>query len=336
MTTDTKAIEEFYCFWKWEYQRRNAEYKEDYYALVEFAKERLNMKDVDEENIVRSVNTYSIFHRNPDERPRVIFRPSAGMSCPSIDKEISEAFEYFYQIYKIDPIGPLNGPTINEVLSYIVDNNQPHEMLGAYYSPSSQYIFQTIGIKKVISYHMDNMGTIYGHIFDTDFSPSSQYIFQTPERLGVEKINSYGIDRTVFEIDFNKPLKSTISAITYFHAKAQKPPDDSPETKAYEQNMQAIWSNIIKHFICKDKPQKFKLDNRPRAVGLWLWDYTKKNNCKSTTAIKAFREMFTNDTDEIQPIENLGYNADTEDRVFSRLLTGTQKCIEAMEVLRIS
>lgn len=64
-----------------------------------------------------------------------------------------------------------------------------------------------------------------------------------------------------------------------------------------------------------------------RAIGLWLWDFVKKNNVTISSAI---RELQKNSF-----LKFLGYSESSE-RVFSRMYAQTDKCIKNGEVLAMS
>lgn len=76
----------------------------------------------------------------------------------------------------------------------------------------------------------------------------------------------------------------------------------------------------------------FALNHNPRAVGLWLWDYIQKRygqhedlpHGAKAEARKAFKSRFD--------AGKLGYS-DSDPRVFDRLYTRTNECIQKPEVL---
>ncbi len=68
--------------------------------------------------------------------------------------------------------------------------------------------------------------------------------------------------------------------------------------------------------------------NRPRSLGIWIYDYARINNCSASTAMNKAR-------DEQIP-ERLGYSIDIDDRALQRLVKETEKCISQGEVLSIS
>lgn len=76
----------------------------------------------------------------------------------------------------------------------------------------------------------------------------------------------------------------------------------------------------------------FSVNNNPRAVGLWLWDYIQEHYGRhidlphgaKTRARKAFRACCD--------VDKLGYG-ESEARVFDRLYSRTNECIQKPEVL---
>lgn len=64
----------------------------------------------------------------------------------------------------------------------------------------------------------------------------------------------------------------------------------------------------------------------PRAVGLWLWDYTNANSCSIAEATRALKSQHG------KLLTSL-YYANSDDAVFRRLHSQTDKCISACEVL---
>uniref|UniRef100_I2PZB8 Uncharacterized protein n=1 Tax=Desulfovibrio sp. U5L TaxID=596152 RepID=I2PZB8_9BACT len=66
-------------------------------------------------------------------------------------------------------------------------------------------------------------------------------------------------------------------------------------------------------------------NNISRAIGLWLFDYCKQQNCGCPTGIEALRKTGY--------LERLKYNKDP--RHFDRLLSNARACVEACKVLPI-
>jgi len=85
---------------------------------------------------------------------------------------------------------------------------------------------------------------------------------------------------------------------------------------------------IVKQILAKENVSFDPDKPEPRAVGLWLWDYTKAHSCSIAEAIRNLKSQHGN------RLKQFGY-ADSDDAVFRRLRSNTDKCIDACEVQRV-
>lgn len=82
---------------------------------------------------------------------------------------------------------------------------------------------------------------------------------------------------------------------------------------------------ITERYIRSNPEVSFKIDDTPRAVGLWLWDFMQENDCGEVSKAKdAFKQTF----DYIA----LGFDS-KEDRQYRRLVERTEDCIAKPEVM---
>lgn len=86
------------------------------------------------------------------------------------------------------------------------------------------------------------------------------------------------------------------------------------------------WMEDIETYILKHNAGgNFRYDQwKPRAVGLWLWDYVNRNKCTQIAAIQAFEE-----TGFLAPL-GMEHTEDSDLRFYFRC---TKECIDAAEVL---
>lgn len=66
----------------------------------------------------------------------------------------------------------------------------------------------------------------------------------------------------------------------------------------------------------------------PRAVGLWLYDYSEREGATPTKAANAFSEMYQDDTGNCR----IGRQFN-DDHHLMKLLSTTRKCVGTIEVL---
>ena len=85
---------------------------------------------------------------------------------------------------------------------------------------------------------------------------------------------------------------------------------------------------FIKSSRASYNPERFA----PRAIGLWLWDYVQEHGGKKKRGV--VQEAINSMKDLLKPLcDDLGYYAESPDRVLQGLFNRTEKCIEACEVL---
>lgn len=67
--------------------------------------------------------------------------------------------------------------------------------------------------------------------------------------------------------------------------------------------------------------------DKPRALGIWLWDFINENKCSVRAAIREMKKYSF--------LEPFGYSK-SSDRIFSRMFSQTNECIKKCEVLAMS
>lgn len=67
--------------------------------------------------------------------------------------------------------------------------------------------------------------------------------------------------------------------------------------------------------------------DKPRALGIWLWDFINENKCSVRAAIREMKKHSF--------LEPFGYSK-SSDRIFSRMFSQTNECIKKCEVLAMS
>jgi hypothetical protein len=87
---------------------------------------------------------------------------------------------------------------------------------------------------------------------------------------------------------------------------------------------------LIGAYIASKKEISFKVDDFPRVIGLWLWDYCRENDCGATTAIKALRSKYNRVS-----YANADLLGNFDDKTLERLYKRTEKCIAKPQVLTL-
>ena len=133
-------------------------------------------------------------------------------------------------------------------------------------------------------------------------------------------------DNFVLSIDFSVPAELIIKEIERIHAYI-KEHNDSTSFLIGSFSV-GIYSEYIT--IKSREGVAFDVNDNPRAVGLWLWDYLDEKfgsvlpRGAITEAVRELKQKFD--------LERLGY-AESQQKVLEDKYRGTCRCIESCEVL---
>jgi hypothetical protein len=322
-------IIQFYYFWLWEYQRRNEEYIIDFDDLVEFVKRRLKKTDINENYILWAVEGDAAKrirkkkeNKSKKERPSPI---SKDALYEEVDKKALTAIEKFAEDYnrKTGNIkSPKKGHTSEYILKCVLDNKN---------------LFED-EIDFINEYYSDLSPTIYGAGIEVTKKPENNN----------KKITA--------EIDVSLPVESVVQAARFYYEFYQDyfPIGEHIDEDRKQKKVEAIvtgLSNLLSFFIdyygLKDN---FEVIDKPRAIGLWMWDYIKKNKLtgvyrRSILAVEGYKRYILKGegrTDEeievlLQSKKPLGVaGLEVVDGTLKKYFRNTDKCIKDMKVLQIA
>ncbi len=166
-------------------------------------------------------------------------------------------------------------------------------------------------------------------------------------RVDLEKstfVNNVGMDSDgiqVYIADLDRPLPDLIAELSYWHNKSEASSyipfllDDTADVEQqYIEFMKKEDAKIIYHSIKKI----FQLDDIPRAIGLWLWDYRHQslNEGDSVTIADAINELCADTDYDLAGYRPQRDNYDSALRRLRRYYKMTDESIKKMEVLSVT
>lgn len=138
-----------------------------------------------------------------------------------------------------------------------------------------------------------------------------------------------------YRIDLEKSLKLILAEVGYLHTLGTLPkPRSQDEYKKLKQKLRDCHFKVLRERI-KNSLGGFKLDDKIRAIGLWLWDYKqiaaeeRRERISIRIAAQVLYDKFSLHEHDYEPPEY----ASSSLRLFERLHQATTKCIKMREVL---
>jgi hypothetical protein len=332
-TVTPLEIVKFYFFWKWEYERRNKDYKRDFNGLIALAEKIIRGSQLRQKKFLLQTQTTgrgTIITRKKTgggdflalrDRDNVIDRLERDNIYPHYiykirNRKMRTAIKRFREKYQRWPKNPEYGCGADDIVKFII-NHRGEEPLS---KP-----FNTIAF-------------LLEHIFDYGifpYEPFSDYgIDYEPFIKPVVEIKSWDASqkKLLVEIDLTKPLPTIHQNISTLYLTYQKDYSGSKHLTADDFTpLIKHLSEIIEESFVKERDLKhFRKEYNPRAAGLLLWDHMQKN--PGSTIEGAIDALSAH-------LGNLGYSQQiaksgkSEDhRQFRRYLQITEACITQRKI----
>jgi len=290
-----------YEFWRWEYQRRNIGYRDAFDKLVESVNARIKA----EQDPAKFIDYIESDQYNED-LVRVITSPYIPFKWSIVSTSYSAVV-----------------PSV--LLEFIRTQKRLPE-----------------------DYHAGFSGDELLNDKNIDVIPRqfAQSMFHIPKF----HINFLPPDKFVEHIDIQIPLSVDIEILrlelSYIHAVCTTMwtnPDNSPgeigdlddvecdlDSPAAEPDAMARALGALRAWWRERGKKRARYAALPRAVGLWLYDYSELEGASATRTIQAFSEMYQDETGDCR----IGRQFN-DDHHLMKLLSTTRKCVETIEVLPI-
>jgi len=333
-STKQKDLTDFWMFWKWQYVGRNANYIEGYTEhdkylgmLIKSDLGGSNMNEISSELI--SAVKEGFFAANASSLACEIFDNLVAacnlflenvLQCERKDellsllellgpliKSLSNQSEYAYE-FKRDGIGRLR-----ELFMSLMRARKENDR---YAIESFKYFLRDIS-------EISDSGKICSDLAENTFAIpdncSERFVraYCPQDDLG-EAYEHDGEISVPYVIRMSSSLEQTLAEVEYLYNSFS--------------NAGNKYFGVPPQIIREYHGLGFSVNNNPRAVGLWLWDYIQEHYGRhkglphgaKSNARKAFKAGFD--------VAKLGY-AESDARVFDRLYTRTNECIQKPEVL---
>ncbi len=320
----------FYLFWKWEYQRRNREYIDDYKKLMNLASDVAKETGQDVQKAIIGVDlSPNIVQKWGDKIKKAMPStidwsgkledlPGLGWElylnhiCGIDSAELVQKLSDFEKKHQRDPTPYDSGLTANDIIEKITKEGGPEDPMD---STGSFDIWRAGLFHLYVSTLPEQERQ---KVFSTKQTPEQK---QELDTLKIRLSRPEERKRSVLLLPF---LDKTVTLYEkYGFSFFEYPPKDV-------EDLLDRWVPLIKDDF-KKKRAVFRIDHTPRAVGLWLWEEAQGRSGRQRPGIVTlFKEKMGQ-----EKLDKLGYTY-SDARMFYRLLDGTQCCIDNADVLPVS
>lgn len=332
--TSAKEYIEFYSYWLANYRMRNEAFSKEFAAI-------------------------SAMKKNLSEHANKVNELNAGILLAMMEARLAYSHDKLAQPEKMSTAEAekikkwLKGIQINqEKLDAELNKIIPKDELDSFVKDADtvQGFYKKYDIPRGYNFRKDNpddMLKCLENRLPIDKSGTSYHVkheavtfdkYEIAKKLATDG-NTCASNPTIF-LDFDYEQIKLEFDLYYYQTMSIRSMADNCNTKErqgcslpshYFQKANNAAIELTRYKIKKNPTSSFKVDDTPRAVGLWIWDYlTNKHGRESlprgalTEAVKELKNRFN--------IKTIGY-ADSSPKVLEDKYRGTCQCIEACEVI---